>query len=108
MAVIFWASAQPYDGDPMAWWEVLGRKLGHFSGYAALTFAWFWALAGRVRHALPLAAALSLAYAASDEYHQTFVDGRTGKASDVGIDALGIAAAATVVAWRVRTVGPGR
>ena len=103
MALIFWASAQPYDGDPMAWWEVLARKLGHFTAYAALTIAWAWALAGRVRYALPLAAALSLAYAASDEYHQTHVEGRTGKASDVGIDALGIAAAVAVLTWRVRT-----
>jgi VanZ family protein len=103
MALIFWASAQPYDGDPMAWWEVLGRKLGHFSGYAALTVAWAWALAGRIRYSLAIAAAVSLAYAVTDEYHQTFVEGRSGKASDVGIDALGIAAAVAVIEWRNRT-----
>lgn len=46
-----------------------------------------------------LASSSALAWAALDEYHQTFVPRRGGTASDVAIDAIGIAAA--VVAWRV-------
>lgn len=93
MAAIFWASAQPYDGHEMAWWELAGRTAGHFAGYALLAAAWVWALPGRLSLRLALAAAISLLYAISDEYHQTFVDGRTGSADDVVIDSLGIATA---------------
>lgn len=95
MAVIFWVSAQPYDGHEMAWWEVVGRNLGHFGGYALLAAAWVWALAGRVRRPLiwALAAILALLYAIADEYHQTFIEGRTGTWEDVVIDSAGIAAA---------------
>lgn len=102
MGVIFWFSAQTYDGHEIAWWEVAGRNLGHFLGYALLAAAWAWALPGRLRTRLALAAALSLAYAAGDEYHQTFVEGRTGTAEDVVIDALGIATAVVLVHQRAR------
>ena len=102
MAVIFLLSAQPYDGGELAWWEVAGRKLGHFLGYALLALAWAWALAARSRHRLLIAAGLSLGYAVSDEYHQTFVSGRTGTPQDVAIDALGIAAALLLVSRRPR------
>jgi len=98
MGVIFWFSAQPYDGDPMAWWEVAGRNLGHFLGYLLLAAAWIWALSLRWRPRLALAAALSLAYAIGDEYHQTFVEGRTGTYEDVIVDSLGIAAAVLLAA----------
>jgi VanZ family protein len=105
MATIFIFSAQPYDGDEMAWWEVAGRNLGHFAGYALLALAWAWALRGRwapLRTRLLAAAALSLAYAIADEYHQTFVAGRTGTWEDVAIDALGIAAACAIVHRRAQ------
>ncbi len=102
MGVIFFFSAQPYDGHEMAWWEVAGRNLGHFGGYALLAAAWVWALAGWARRPLWLAAALSLAYAIADEYHQTFVEGRTGTAADVALDSAGIAAALLAVNRRTK------
>ncbi|TSD01645.1 MAG: VanZ family protein [Parcubacteria group bacterium Athens0714_25] len=37
-----------------------------------------------------LAGFFSLAYAFSDEFHQTFIFGREGKISDTGIDLIGI------------------
>lgn len=102
MAAIFIFSAQPFDGQELAWWEVVGRKVGHFGGYAALAGAWAWALLGAVRHPLVFAGVISVLYAASDEYHQTFVDGRQGTAIDVGIDALGIAVAIVAIRLRAR------
>ena len=92
MAAIFYLSSQPADPD-QAWWTVALRKLGHVGGYATLTVLWSWALVGKVRRPLPVAAAISLAYAASDEYHQSFVDTRHGSPVDVAFDALGIALA---------------
>jgi VanZ family protein len=96
MAAIFYLSAQPGDAE-LAWWEEIARKLGHVVGYASLTGLWSWALAGAVRRPVAIAAAISLAYACTDEYHQTFVDDRHGIAVDVGIDAVGIALAALAI-----------
>ena len=100
MAVIFYLSAQHADAD-QSWWVAVIRKLGHIGGYATLTALWTWALAGAVRRPLVAAIAISLAYAVSDEYHQTFVDTRHGSPVDVAVDAIGIALAALVLT-RVR------
>jgi VanZ family protein len=100
MAVIFYFSAQPYDGPELAWWEVAIRKLGHVAGYAVLSFLWWWALVGSVERPLAVAAAISLVYAATDEYHQTFVDNRTGTPVDVGVDAIGIGIACLCISRR--------
>ncbi len=97
MAAIFYFSAQTFDGAQLAWWEVLVRKLGHVTGYALLTVAWAWALVGRMRLPLAWAAGLAFAYAISDEYHQTLVDGREGTPFDVLIDSIGIAIAAWIM-----------
>jgi VanZ family protein len=100
MAAIFYFSAQPFDGPELAWWEVAVRKLGHVAGYTVLTGLWWWALVGRVRRPLALAAAISLLYAATDEYHQTFVDNRHGAPLDVAIDAAGVGLACLAISWR--------
>jgi VanZ family protein len=97
MGAIFYFSAQQADPD-QAWWTVVIRKLGHVGGYATLTALWFWALAGAVRRPLLVAAAISFAYACSDEYHQSFVDTRHGAPVDVAVDALGITIAALAIA----------
>jgi VanZ family protein len=99
MAAIFYLSAQPGDAE-LAWWEEIVRKLGHVIGYASLTGLWSWALAGAVRRPVAIAAVISLAYACTDEYHQTFVDERHGTPVDVGIDAVGIALAALGISAR--------
>lgn len=99
MAVTFVLSAQPFDGGDLAWWEVLGRKLGHVTGYMLLALAWMWALEPHLRRPILPGAFLALAYACTDEYHQTFVDGRSGSPLDVVIDGLG---AAVGGAWAQR------
>jgi VanZ family protein len=45
-----------------------------------------------------LAFALATLYAASDEFHQTFVRGRMGSPIDVAIDAIGVVAG--IVIWQ--------
>jgi VanZ family protein len=99
MVVIFILSAQPGGGDH-PWWDVILRKLGHISGYALLAGLWWWALRGVVRRPLLLAVVISLAYACTDEFHQTFVRNRTGTPVDVGIDAVGIGLAALLISAR--------
>jgi VanZ family protein len=82
------------------------RKTAHMAEYAILFLllwrALIWHLAGE-RTAKIMAAAIALAYAASDEWHQTFVRGRTGTIRDVGFDLAGILAAWLFTAWLSRT-----
>ena len=44
----------------------------------------------RITRGLVFASVFSLIYAISDEYHQIFILGRSGKLSDAGIDSIGI------------------
>jgi VanZ family protein len=96
MGVIFYLSAQPAGGHH-AWWVIIFRKLGHVTGYALLTGAWWWALRGVARRPLLWAVGISLLYACSDEFHQTFVRGREGTPRDVAIDAIGMGIAALLI-----------
>jgi VanZ family protein len=96
MGLIFYLSSQPADLH-QPWWEPIARKLGHIGGYGALTLAWIWALRGVVSNPIAVAAAISLAYACTDEYHQSFVETRHGAPVDVLIDSIGIALAALAV-----------
>jgi VanZ family protein len=93
MGVIFYLSAQPAAGHH-PWWELIARKLGHVTGYALLTALWAWALRGVVKRPVLVAVCIALAYACTDEFHQTFVHGRNGTPVDVGVDAVGMAIAA--------------
>ena len=54
-----------------------------------------------VAAAMPIAIAVALAYAVSDEWHQSFVPGRTATPVDVAIDGIGIGLAA-LTAGRTR------
>ncbi|MGZ8658029.1 MAG: VanZ family protein [Solirubrobacterales bacterium] len=108
MAAIFYFSGQPYEGPGMDWWEIAARKLGHLAAYALLTVGWWWAVRGLVARPLVWAAGLSLLYACSDEYHQTFIEGRTGKVLDVAIDSLGIALACLWLRARTRRAALSR
>jgi VanZ family protein len=110
MAAIFFGSAQASSGEHDLF-SLLTRKLGHITEYAVLTFCWWRAFTGLgrprdPRSAIFLAASIALLYAASDEFHQTFVSGRKGTPVDVLIDSIGITIA--VVYARRRTLGPSR
>jgi VanZ family protein len=102
MVVIFVLSAQPDLSTGLGLWDFVGRKLVHMSEYALLCFL-LWRATRRLgtpRAAIAAAVSLSLAYAGTDEFHQTFVHGRHGTPVDVAIDAVGMAVAAALVARR--------
>ena len=92
--------------------HVAVRKTAHLSEYAILAALLFRALLATTGHRPPaprwraalLAWLLAATFAASDEFHQTFVESRGPSASDVLIDATGAAAglALVVAAARVR------
>jgi VanZ family protein len=95
MTLMFWLSAQPDLGTGLGTWDLILRKGAHMTEYGLLWFLWWRALG--YGHPGP-AVAIALAYAVSDEFHQTFVMGRHGSPVDVAIDATGIALAGAVVA----------
>jgi VanZ family protein len=102
MAVIFALSAQPDLSTGLGVWDLIARKLVHMSEYALLCFLWWRALrtVAVPRAALALAFCVSLAYAGTDELHQRSVHGRHGTPVDVGIDAIGMAAATLAIGRR--------
>jgi VanZ family protein len=94
--VIFALSSIPGLGTGLGTWDYVLRKCAHMSEYAILAALLYRAL-GRQTPAFFAA----LAYAAGDELHQRFVQGRHGTPVDVAIDAVGIVAGLLV--WeRVR------
>lgn len=70
----------------------LVRKGAHMTEYAVLAvLALYWLFSFRLpyRYRCLAAACISVCYAATDEFHQLFVEGRSGQVSDVMIDAAG-------------------
>jgi VanZ family protein len=91
MAAIFFFSAQPDLNSGLGTIDLIGRKIIHFGQYALLAFLWwrvFDVPLGNRRAAL-VAFAITIAYAATDELHQTYVHGRHGSPIDWLIDSAG-------------------
>lgn len=78
------------------------RKAAHMSEYALLGFlcAILFASYGYKIRNFALGFGFSTLYAATDEFHQLFVEGRSGQFSDVCIDAAG-ALTGVIFAWFV-------
>ena len=93
MGVIFFLSAQPNLRTELGTIDLVGRKFVHAFEFGLLWFLWLRALGWR-GHAPWTAAAIAIGYAISDEFHQTFVDGRQGSPRDVLIDSAGVLIAA--------------
>ena len=74
--------------------ELLVRKAAHMAEYAVLFLLYRRALnLSNARRPGFIALILCIAYAATDEFHQLFVDGRGGTPVDVLIDTAGAALA---------------
>lgn len=97
MALIFYLSAQPDLSSGLEWDRYL-RKVGHMAVFGLLALLW-WRALGRAG----IAAAIAIAYGITDEWHQSFVEGRTGSPVDVLINSAGVMLAiAAVRASRAR------
>jgi VanZ family protein len=102
MGVIFSLSALPGSALP-------GRfsGLGHFTVYTVLGLLYCAALGKRRTwwHALAIAVVLASLYGVTDEFHQSFVPGRTPDVLDWLVDTVGAAVGAglfTLLAGRLR------
>jgi VanZ family protein len=91
MALMFAVSAVPG-----RWLQKTGIHwtmfdLLHVPLYAGLALVTLYAVKGGTGWRIALTAAICVAFAFSDEWHQSFVGGRVMSLDDVGADALGIA-----------------
>ena len=100
-SLIFAMSSVPADdlgGPDFSHWGgilyYISRKIAHVTEYFVLTFLLHRALKLAPRNPCPRpllpAFFLALILAALDEYHQTFVFGRTGNILDIFVDSLGM------------------
>ena len=96
--VIFAFSTIPSLGTGLGTWDLVLRKLAHGAEFAVLG-----ALLFRATRSWPLALIAGSAYAATDEVHQMFVDGRVGSPVDWAIDTAGVGVGiALYLLWRRR------
>ena len=99
--IIFYMSSLPNIHLPIK--TRLAAKLAHVTEYAVLTGLLVWALRAQrlvLRRAICIAASIAIFYAASDEFHQSFVPNRHPSAVDVMIDGVGIGIVAAIVLGR--------
>ena len=120
MGVIFVMSSRPsLPSHPNDTVDLVAKKAGHVTEYGVLAFLLWRAIPSCKQSGVSEAASgrrskerrwpallsfggafvLSLLYAISDEFHQTFVPGRTGALTDVGFDVLGMFLALGLVWW---------
>lgn len=118
MAVIFAFSSQANSGAYTEAYlqeaNVPVRKLAHMFEFAVLAVLYQTALARSITKAdgqakikfkhYCLAFILAVLYALSDEWHQSFVPGRSSSLLDSGVDAIGALIGLTTVYWLRRFI----
>jgi VanZ family protein len=106
MALIFYLSSQPDLPHPKSGVvDLLFSSGAHLFMFGVLAVLWARALGERSGGWL-IALILTLLYALSDEFHQSFVPGRHADPLDLVCDALGAALALGLWCWlRPRVVG---
>ena len=83
--LIFALSSVPDLGTGLGTWDLVLRKLAHFCEYGVLGL-----LLARAAGRETVALAAGVAYAVTDELHQSFVPGRNAAFRDVAIDWAGV------------------
>ena len=120
MGVLYWLSSlpgTPLPDDPALyslfhWVPPSVQNALHVPAYAALAWAWCWALGAwlRVPAAVAIVAcAIASAYGVFDEWHQSFVPGRFASLTDVTLDIAGAVLGVWLAAWmgsRARIIEP--
>lgn len=106
MALIFWESSLPSAPLPGG----VSDKVAHAGGYALLGALVGRAVAGGFPAPLDarrvlMSIAIAGLYGASDEWHQSFVPGRTADVADLAADLAG-ASAAVLLVWACGILWP--
>lgn len=108
--LIHWL-APGLDADAVHTLQVWIRKAGHVSEYTVLCALCWRGLAIRdgatspareLRRRAMTAWLIAVAFAVTDEWHQSFVPSREGQVRDVAVDALGATLAILGILWWIR------
>ena len=78
-------------------WDFIAKKIAHISEYAILFALIFRATKGNFLSSF----ILTMLYAGSDEFHQSFVPGRSSAFYDLGFDLTG-ANIASYILWKLQ------
>ena len=102
MAAIFAFSSRPSDDLPSFYlFDTLAKKGGHMIGYGLLAASYLYAFNHHGRKSFYLAWLLTVLYAFTDEYHQSFVASRHPSIWDVILfDNFGAILALCFISWR--------
>jgi len=109
--IFFLSSFHKLQASPVGWQDFIVRKTAHFFEFAILYVLFYRGLKKSTNlpiwETLAMALTLTFLYAVSDEYHQTFVSGRTGKFFDIGVDSLG-AVFGMIFSWKIINLLPAK
>ncbi|MCI8310512.1 MAG: VanZ family protein [Clostridia bacterium] len=87
--------------------EPIIRKIAHLSEYAAggfLFYGFFLTFKINPKIQITISILLGVIYAITDEIHQLFVPGRSGKIQDVCIDSIGVVIGVCVLLFFVKII----
>lgn len=98
--IFFLSSLTPGRVAGIAWIDLVVKKSAHMFEYAVL-----WVLLYRASQKKYTSLLLTVIYAVTDEYHQSFVPGRHSAFMDIGFDALG-GTIAMIGTWRLLPKAP--
>jgi len=94
MIVIYYFSNQPdLKSSLPTIWDTVFRKIAHMAEFFVLAYLVFRAVIINkisLHKAVVISLIVAVSYAFFDEWHQTWVIGRTGSIIDVGIDTVGV------------------
>ncbi len=100
MALIFFLSAQPHLPNLAPGLPGVEEIGGHLSAYGILAVLVWWALRGLASQAPATWALLvTVLYGVTDEFHQSFVPGRTMTVEDLVVDLIGASLGLLLVSW---------
>ena len=108
MAAIFGLSSRSTLPKPESLSGETFSIMGHFGVYFVLGITLWWALGGvrvSARNRLFLAWIGAILYGVTDEWHQSFVPGRTPDIRDIATDAIGAAVGLLIVSLLLRRFG---
>jgi hypothetical protein len=102
MAAIFAFSSRPSEDLPNFYlFDYLVKKAGHMIGYGLLALSYLYAFNRRDNKSIFIAWLLTVLYALTDEYHQSFVASRHSSIWDVVLfDNFGAILALAFASWK--------
>lgn len=94
MGLIFYLSSRSWVPIPLPGWMIIRDKTAHAIMYGILCYLWIRAFRAGDRKPISIALCaaavlITTAYGISDEYHQSFVPGRTATVGDALADSAG-------------------